>query len=527
MASVASRARALPRVGSFPEGAAVPILLTLGLMAFGLWLHTRALGEALWMDEGLSIGIASQPLLDIPSTLRVDGSPPFYYMLLSVWMDVVGDGPAETQGLSVAISLLAIPSALWAGWSLFGRRAGYIAATLFAFNGFLTAYAQETRMYALMIVLSLLLTAAFLHVFVYRRRSYLPLFVGVLALMLYTHNWGLFVTAGALSALAATFVWTPAEGRRDLLRDALIGFGGAGLLYLPWLPTLLHQVQHTGAPWLNPPRLGAPVQISKSLLGGGMVTVALVLAGGAGLAAVVQKRVDDREREAIFVAAVLCVGTLAIAWLFSQFSPAWTTRYLGVALGPILLLAALGFSRSGNLGLVGLVIVLGVWAVPKTYDLRNKSNAADLRKAAAPQLHEGDLVVSMQPEQVPLLQYHLRNLGGREGLRYATPLGLTDEPNVMDWTDSQERMEDATTARNLAPLLAKLPRSGRVLLVHPVTSRVDDWDAPWTQLVRRRSAQWGEALATDPRFKRIGVAPPNYRRATRIGVRGVLYEKTG
>jgi mannosyltransferase len=237
--------------------------------------------------------------------------------------------------------------------------------------------------------------------------------------------------------------------------------------------------------------------------------------------------VDDRERRAIFVAAALCVGTLAVAWLFSQFSPAWTTRYLGVALGPILLLAALGLSRSGNLGLVGLAIVLAVWAVPKTYDLRNKSNAADLRKAAAPQLREGDLVISMQPEQTPLLQYHLRNLGGREGLHYATPLGAVDEPNVMDWTDSQDRMERASAARNLAPLLAKLPPSGRVLLVHPVTSRVDDWDAPWTQLVRRRSAQWGEALATNRRFKRIGVAPPNYRRATRIGVRGVLYEKTG
>jgi hypothetical protein len=63
--------------------------------------------------------------------------------------------------------------------------------------------------------------------------------------------------------------------------------------------------------------------------------------------------------------------------------------------------------------------------------------------------------------------------------------------------------------------------------VHPVTSRVDDWDAPWTQLVRRRSAQWGYALATDPRLERIEAVPPFYKRATRIGVRGVLYEKTG
>src|SRR5919198_1253234 len=170
MASVATRPRAFARAGSFPTGLVVPALVLVGLTAFALYHHTRALGESLWMDEGLSIGIASQPILDIPHILRVDGSPPLYYMLLAIWTRLFGDGPAETQGLSVAISLLAVPSGLWAGWSLFGRRAGYITAALFAFNGFIASYAQETRMYALMILLSLLVTASFLQVFVYRRR---------------------------------------------------------------------------------------------------------------------------------------------------------------------------------------------------------------------------------------------------------------------------------------------------------------------------------------------------------------------
>jgi hypothetical protein len=87
-------------------------------------------------------------------------------------------------------------------------------------------------------------------------------------------------------------------------------------------------------------------------------------------------------------------------------------------------------------------------------------------------------------------------------------------------------MEDATVQRNLDPLLDRVPLGGHVLIVSPMTTRVDDWDAPWTQLVRRRSAQWAEALATDPRFEKVEAVPPNYRRATRIGVRGVLYEKT-
>jgi mannosyltransferase len=524
LASVASSPRALPRIGSLPASFVMPVAIVLGLLAVSLYLRTDSLGESLWMDEGLSIGIASQPLFDIPSVLRVDGSPPFYYMLLSVWMNVFGNGPAETQGLSVAIALVSIPGGLWAGWSLFGRRAGLICAALCAVNPFLTAYAQETRMYSLMLVLSLLATAAFLHVFAYGRRGYLPLFFVLLALMLYTHNWGLFLAAGLVCALVPC--WYVSENRHSFWRDALIGFGGAGLLYLPWLPTLLHQIQHTGAPWLNPPNFGAPVQITRSLLGGGTPTVALLLAGGSGIVAVVQRRVDDKERTALIAGAVTVLATLAVAWLFSQVSPAWTTRYLGVLLGPMLLLGALGLARAGALGLVALVIILGIWAIPRSYGLENKSNASDLRKAVVPELQQGDLVVSMQPEQTPLLAYHLEDLGGAPDLKFATPLGAVENERVMDWTDGHQRMLDATPERNLDPLLDSLPRGGHVLLVHPVTSRADDWDAPWTQLVRRRSAQWGAALADDSRFKFLGAVPPNYRRATRIGVRGVLYEKT-
>ena len=520
MASVASRPRALPRPALNARVLGVAALALL-LLAVSLFLRTRALGESLWMDEGLSIGIASQPLLEIPGVLRQDGSPPLYYMLLSVWMDLFGNGPGETQGLSVAISLLTVPAGLWAGWTLWGRRAGLICAALGAVNPFITVYAQETRMYTLMVLLSLLTTATFLHVFAFRRRRYMVAFALSLAALLYTHNWGLFVAFGALVAVVPCWLWE--ADRRSLLRDGALGFGGAGLLYLPWVPTLLYQVGHTGAPWLNSPRFGAPYQIAKSLLGGGTVAASLLLAGGHGLAPVVKREESDRERTAVIAALTMFVATLAVAWLVSQVSPAWTTRYLGVSLGPLLLLAALGLSRAGTLGIVALVITLGIWGIPKTGSLSNKSNAADLGAAASPVLRQGDLVVVMQPEQTPLVNYHLRP----SGLRYATPLGPVDNPQVMDWRDAADELETATPARNLEPLLASLPRSTRVLLVHPVTSNGNDWDSPWTELVRRRSAQWGAALERDPRFRRTGAVPEFYRRAGRIGVRGVLYEKTG
>lgn len=378
-------------------------------------------------------------------------------------------------------------------------------------------------MYSLMVVLSLLATACFLHVFVYRNRRYLPALVVLIAAMLYTHSWGIFVTAGAVLTFA--LVWFRSDDRRPLLKDAALVFGIAFLLYVPWIPTLLYQAAHTGAPWLNSPRFGVAIQVSKSLLGGGTVTVALLLAAGSGLAAVAAGRTEDRERRAALAAIALGVFTLSVAWLFSQVSPAWTTRYLGVALGPLLILSSLGLARAGTLGLVALVIVLGIWAIPKTSTLENKSNAADLAAAMQGTLKKGDLVVTLQPEQAPLMHYHLPG-GLQDELVEATQLGEVETKGVMDWRDVQDRIEDTTPERNLKPLLDRLPRSQRVLLVYPVTTNINDWDAPWTSTVRRRAAQWGRALELDKRFKFEAAAPAFYRRAGRIGVRGVLYTKT-
>lgn len=525
MSTVATaRPRLLERLRALADNRVAIGLAVLGLVLFSLKLRTHALGASLWMDEGLSIGIASQPLLDIPGVLRQDGSPPLYYMLLHGWMQLIGNGPAETQGLSVAIALLAVPGGLWAGWSLFGRRAGLICAGLGAVNPFLTAYAQETRMYSLMVVLSLLATAAFLHVYVYRDRRYLPVFVIFLMAILYTHSWGIFFTAGTVVTFAVVLAAQAAD-RRQLLRDAAIGFGAAFVLYVPWIPTLLFQAAHTGAPWLDPPRFGVAIQVSKALLGGGTVTVALLLAGGSGIAAVLARRFDDRERHAVFAAASIVVATLGIAWLFSQISPAWTTRYLGVALGPLLILAALGLARASRLGLAAFAIVFAVWSITQSGGLNHKSNAADLAASLQGRLQPGDLVVTLQPEQAPLMHYHLP--GGLQGdLIEATQLGEVETKGVMDWRDVLDRLERATPEKNLEPLLDRLPRSQRVLLVYPVTTHINDWDAPWTALVRRRAAQWGRALKLDERFEFEAAVPPFYRRSGRIGVRGVLYTKT-
>ena len=203
---------------------------------------------------------------------------------------------------------------------------------LFALNPFITAYSQETRMYTLMALLGLLATAGFIHGFVYRRRRYLILFAVCQALMLYTHAWGIFFGVGA--ALAFIPVWRASAEPRALFKDAVLAFGAAIVLFLPWVPTLLYQATHTGSPWDTAPNFGAPVQISRNLMGGDRATVALVLGSAIGLAGLFPRsKWRSRESLAMWVMIILPIGTLAFGWLVSRFSPAWQYRYFAPIVG--------------------------------------------------------------------------------------------------------------------------------------------------------------------------------------------------
>src|SRR3954464_5894814 len=154
---------------SAPAGAAALV----ALMAGSLALRTSGLDAGYWIDEGISVGIASHGLLDIPRTLGQDGSPPLYYLLLHAWMGVAGEREAATRTLSLLFALLAVPVAYWAGAAVFDRRAGAIAAVAAAGCPFLTYYAQETRMYSLVVVLSLLASASFALAFLRGRQGHL------------------------------------------------------------------------------------------------------------------------------------------------------------------------------------------------------------------------------------------------------------------------------------------------------------------------------------------------------------------
>jgi len=464
---------------------AIPVAL-LALAALSAFIRTRQLGAGFWIDEGISVGIAHHHWSAIPSLLREDGSPPAYYMLLGLWVRMFGDSERATHSLSLLFGLACIPAAYFAGRAIFrDRTTALVAALLAALSPFLTYYAQESRMYELEALLSLVAAYAYVEGVLRNRRIWAAVLVPTLALLLYAHNWGLFFCLGVGVATIAF--------ARDRIRNLLFVALGTAVLYVPWLPTLFSQAKHTGAPWSNRPSFHDLMLAPSNVLGGDGPYVALLIASLVGYGAVVHARRDE-ERTIVLTLATLAGVAILAAFVTSQISPAWTARYFAIIVGPLLLLGARGIVRAQRIGLVALVAVV---FFSLSYVVHNdKENAKQIVAGVQPYMHRGELVISTHPEQTPVLRYYLG-----PGYRWATTLGPDPDPQIFDWRDAVTRLRDTKAKPTLDALIAGVPRGGQFVVISPVFRDYRAWRAKWTKLVWEKSTAWTWLLQRDRRVK--------------------------
>ncbi|HKY15207.1 MAG TPA: glycosyltransferase family 39 protein, partial [Microthrixaceae bacterium] len=225
----------------------------------------------LWLDEALSVNIAKLPLGDIAEALRHDGHPPLYYYVLHGWMELFGEGDRAVRALSGLISLAALPLAYRVGRRTTGSRLGWLTVAALCLSPFFLRYGSETRMYSLVMVLVLAGYLAVLNALEAPRLGWWLIIAGATAALLWTHYWSLWFLAAVTALLVVRLVvrWRRQHQPDRATLAVLMSMAAGGVLFLPWVSTMLFQAERTGTPWAKPFRPATLVVTALTDFSGG------------------------------------------------------------------------------------------------------------------------------------------------------------------------------------------------------------------------------------------------------------------
>jgi len=430
------------------------------LVATGIGLRCWS-PVALWLDEALSVNIARLPLGSIPEALRHDGSPPLYYLLLHGWMQLFGTSDGAVRALSGVLSIATLIPMWFAGRRAGNRTTAWSAVVLLAASPFAIRYATEARMYSL-VMLEVVL--GFLALRRALERSEIKSLVAVAlvtGLLLLSHYWTIYLLILVALGLARKALRgsDPAPARK-----ALAAMVAGSLLFLPWLPSFLFQLQHTGTPWARRPSFEAVVGVLQEF-GGGRGAVAsvssLFLLGLAALG-LFARPIDGSRLEVLLrtrprgrALALAAVGPVLIGVVVGIVTgAAFEGRYAAMAMPPFVLLAALGTDALSEARVrrrvLAVVAVLGLWTGAST-SLYRRTTARQVSTAIKERGSPGDVVAYCPDQLGPSVSRYLPD----RFVQLTFPRGLP--PERVEWFDYEEFNRDAE-ARLFAETL--LERAG-------------------------------------------------------------------
>lgn len=217
----------------------------LATLIFLLALTVRLIGvgdRPLDGDEGVVLEAASQPTIAaVIDRAADDVHPPAEHLITHFFLKIVPLSETTARIPPVLFGTLAV-----LGMYLLARRYtnDYIAAVvglLAALSPYLTFAAQEQRMYSLLLATTLFTLLCLEEFLATHRPGWLIGFILAGTLAAYTHHLGLIVLAGLGLGLVIRF-WKETPMLRKSWRDLWGGFLAIFLLYLPQLPTTLHQL---------------------------------------------------------------------------------------------------------------------------------------------------------------------------------------------------------------------------------------------------------------------------------------------
>lgn len=347
------------------------------LVPLGAVLRIYDLGtESLWIDEVFTTTMATErtlrELLFVVPTF--EPHPPLYNVFVWAWVRLAGESAVAVRAPSVVFGVAAIPLVYVLGRDLFDRWTATAATLLFTVSPLQIWYAQEARMYALLVAATLVSFLAYRRLPDATDRRSTAVYVVAALVLGYTHVYGLFV----LLAQGTDAVRRRYRGDGGLSwRRITTLYGGLLLGLSPWTGLLVARTlvpewfPPDAAAWLRAPTgleladalrllsvgatrdtrpydaLAAPSDVFVFVVGLCLFLVVAFYTLGA----------FDSQGRSVRLLTVWLLATVGVPLVISAtVRPIFQLRYLTVASPAVLLLAARG-SRAVSVVPVRYVLV--------------------------------------------------------------------------------------------------------------------------------------------------------------------------
>ncbi len=345
--------------------------------------------SCLWFDEIFSIHAAEHDWKNLFWFVAQDLiHPPLFYILLKIWIFLGGESLFWLRLFPVLFSTIAlIPFYLLCRQLKLNHPAIALALSFFAANGALIKYAQEVRMYGVLLCVSLFSLWLFVR-FLNLGKGFVVLSV-INILLVYTHYFGWFVV---LTEVFAVAIFQRIKIRQILVMFVLTAISFAPWIFAVWRATQTNAEFSQNLSWASKPDLATVFQFVFDLLepfyyqqsnidpsSNFFITVPLLFIVLLAFVFYLTNRRSESEIEKrnFYLLLLFAFAPVLLAFIASWLLPfsIWGTRHFIIVFAPFLILTAYFLDKLQILYLKLAVFVLFFWLVAIAFLLQGMRGA--------------------------------------------------------------------------------------------------------------------------------------------------------
>jgi 4-amino-4-deoxy-L-arabinose transferase-like glycosyltransferase len=369
------------------------------------------------LDEAQSIWQASHSISEILDIVGRDVHVPLYHIILHFWQGIFDNSIVSARYLSLFITVISIPFVYILSSKIYTKRIGLMTTIIFVLSPFINWYANESRMYSLLVLLAVINSIFFIDILNQNKRGSWIGFVITAILGIYTHYfYWLFLLSSALFYLT-----NYKQFSKNLFPKFIISLVIMIISIAPWI----YYVISLGSAANTKPILQAPNSIdffnifSQYVFGFQTDIVnSIILSSWPIIVIIIFTSLQRKLNYSVFNTFVIfqILIPVGLAFIFSYLRPIFLSRYLIVSslflYIYIVYIINTYFKRQVKILYIGIIFVIGLSLLLQIFNPNTpvKENFEDISIYLTAKATAKDIIVLSAPFTIYPFEYYYQGI---------------------------------------------------------------------------------------------------------------------